>query len=186
MAWLPNPWGSFSTPNALGLRSSEPYSSRVIGKSFRAILSAPALSGKTLTALPRRSSGLLPPRKPCPFMPPEGLVRVGASCSLELSDLSGSPSTGAHAEVIFTPTFPSQSYEVPTLRFGTPITHRVFKRRRLGCLPLRVPACLAFPISITLPPLKKIRLHRTIFSSRRPFVPYEAEGTSLWCQRPPA
>jgi len=71
MAWLPNPWGSLSTPNALGLRSSEPCSSRMVEKPFRAPLSALALSGKTFTTLPRRFSGLLPPGKPCPFLPPE-------------------------------------------------------------------------------------------------------------------
>jgi hypothetical protein len=186
MAWLPNPWGSFSTPNALGLRSSELFSSRAIKGTFRNPLSAPALSGKTITALLRRSSGLIPPRKPCPFTPPGGLVRVGAECSLELSDLSGSPSTGSHLGGISTPTFPSRSYGTPILRFGEPMNHRVFKSRRLGFLPLRAPACLAFPISMTLPPLKKIRLHRTIFSSRRLFVSHETERTSLWCQRPPA
>lgn len=181
MAWLPNPRGSFSTPNALGLRSSEPCSFRVIGKPSRVPLSAPALSDKTLTALPRRSSGLLPPRKPCPFVPPEGLVRVGANCSLELSDLSGSPSIGAHAGGISTPTFPSRSYGTPILRFGTPMIHRVFKRRQLGFLPLRAPACLAFPISMTPPPLERIRPHRTIFSSRRSSIPCETEETSLRC-----
>jgi hypothetical protein len=71
MTWLPKPWGSLSNPNAPGLRSSEPCSSRVIEGPSRIPLSAPALSGKTLTTLPRRSNGLLPPRKPCPFVPPE-------------------------------------------------------------------------------------------------------------------
>jgi hypothetical protein len=168
MACLPSPWGSLSVPNAPGLRSSELFSSRVIGKPSRIPLSAPALPGKTLTALPLRSGGLLPPRKPCPFVPPGGLVQVGANCSLELSDLSGSPSAGAYAGGVSTPTFPSRSYGIPILRFGTPMIHRVFKRRQLGFLPLRAPACLAFPISMTLPPLKKIRRHRTIFSSRSP------------------
>jgi len=77
MVWLPDPWRSLSTPNALGLRSSEPCSSRVIEKPFRAFLSAPALSDKTVTALSRRSSGLLPPGKPRPSLQPECLARGG-------------------------------------------------------------------------------------------------------------
>jgi hypothetical protein len=116
MAWLPKPWGPLSTPNAPGLRSSEPCSFRVIGKSSRTLLSALALSGKTLTTLPRRFSGLLPPRKPCPFVPSGGLVRTGANCSLELSDLSGSPSADPHARSISIPTFPFRSYGTPALR----------------------------------------------------------------------
>jgi hypothetical protein len=66
MVWLPSPRGPLSAPNARGLRPSELCSSRVIGESSRTPLSAPALSGKTVTAMPRRSSGLLPPGKPCP------------------------------------------------------------------------------------------------------------------------
>jgi len=92
MVWLSHPGGSLSIPNALGLRSSELFSSRVIEKPFQVSLSALALPGKTLTTLPRRFSGLLPPRKPCPFVLPKCLARVGTSCSLELYDLSGSPS----------------------------------------------------------------------------------------------
>lgn len=116
MAWLPKPWESLSTPNAPGLRSSEPFSSRVIGRPSRILLSAPALSDKTLTTLPRRSSGLLPPGKPCPFVPSGGLVRTGADCSLELSDLSGSPSHDPHSRSIYIPGFPSRSYGETPLR----------------------------------------------------------------------
>jgi hypothetical protein len=77
MVWLSHPWECLSIPNALGLRSSEPSSSRAIEKPFQAPLSAPALSGKTDLTLPRRSSGFLPPRKPCPCLLPESLARVG-------------------------------------------------------------------------------------------------------------
>jgi len=93
MVWLPDPWRPLSAPNAPGLRSSEPCSSRAIGKPSRVPLSALALSGKTRTTLPRRFSGLIPPGKPCP-----SLSRVFSSgrdrCSPELSGLSGSPSGG--------------------------------------------------------------------------------------------
>jgi len=119
MAWLPNPWGSLSNPNALGLRSSEPYSFWMVEKPSRVFLSALALLSKTLTTLPWRSNGLLPPRKPCPFVLPECLARVGASCSLELSGLSGSPSVSAHARSISIPTFLSHSCGSPTLRSVT-------------------------------------------------------------------
>jgi hypothetical protein len=71
IVWLQDPRSFLSNPNALGLRSSELFSFRVIGRSSRTLLSALALSDKTLTTLPRRFSGLLPPRKPCPFVPPE-------------------------------------------------------------------------------------------------------------------
>jgi len=87
MAWLPHPWGPISAPNALGLHSSELFSFQVIEKPFRIFLSVPALPGKTLTTLPRRFNGLLPPEKPFPLLLPEGLVRVGIVCSPELSDL---------------------------------------------------------------------------------------------------
>jgi len=136
MAWLPNPGGSLSTPNALGLRSSELFSSRVIEKPSRILLSAPALRLKTFTTLNRCSSGLIPPRKPCPSSLPKCLARVGTSCSLELSNLSGSPSLDAHVRGFSTLTFPSRSYEAPTLRFGTPMNLRVFKHRQLGSLPI--------------------------------------------------
>jgi len=91
MAWLPRPWGSLSNPNALGLRPSEPCSSRVIGKPFRASLSAPALPSKTLTTLPRRSSGLLPPGKPCPLLPPECLARAGTDALLSFPTFQALP-----------------------------------------------------------------------------------------------
>jgi len=119
MAWLPNPWGSFSNPNALGLRSSELCSFQVVEEPSRVLPSALALFDKTLTTLSRRFSGLLPPRKPCPFVLPECLARVGAYCSPELSGLSGSPSIGAHAGSISILAFLSHSYGPPTLRSVT-------------------------------------------------------------------
>jgi hypothetical protein len=92
MVWLSHPRESLSVPNALGLRSSELCSFQVIEKPSQALLSTRALSGKTLPTLPRRFSGLLPPRKPSPFVPPKCLAWVGSFCSLEPFDLSGFPS----------------------------------------------------------------------------------------------
>jgi len=80
----PHPWTSLSTPDALGLRSSERCSSSVIRGPFRISRSAPALSYKTDPALYRRFSGLLPQKKPCLFSLPGGLDQGEASCSLEL------------------------------------------------------------------------------------------------------
>jgi hypothetical protein len=48
------------------------------------------------------------------------------------------------------------------------VSLRVFLNQRLGSLPLRAPACWAFPISNHLPPLRKICTPRTIFSSQSP------------------
>jgi len=79
-----------------------------------------ALPDKTITTLPRRFNGLLPPRKPCPFLLPKCLARVGTFCSLELSDLSGSPSTYCETESFFLPAFPSHPLKPPTLRYGAP------------------------------------------------------------------
>jgi len=45
---------------------------------------------QNLSALYRCSNGLSPRKKPCPYLLPRGLVRVGTACSLELSGLSGS------------------------------------------------------------------------------------------------
>jgi hypothetical protein len=49
-------------------------------------------SRQNLPTSPPRFSGFLPLKKPCPFSLPKCLARVGTACSLELSDLSGSPS----------------------------------------------------------------------------------------------
>lgn len=122
---------------------------------------------QNLPALPRRFSGLIPPKKPCPFLPPEGLVRVGTDCSLELSDLSGSPSV--HPWKRASPSSPSpltltgfQPYD------KKPHESQGLAGRQLGSLPLRAPACLAFRILNRLPPLRKIHPPRVIFSPRRP------------------
>lgn len=115
---FPHPGEPFSAPNTRGLRSSELFSFPVIEKPFRASLSALALPSKPLTASDRRFSGFLPPEKPCPSLLPEGLVRVGTSCSLELLDLSGSLVLPAWKKVsLFFPSpfalRPETSYDVP-------------------------------------------------------------------------
>jgi hypothetical protein len=76
---------SLSTPDAHGLRPSELFSASVIRGPFRISRSALALFYKTNPALYRRFSGLLPQKKPCLFVLPDGLDRGEAVCSLELS-----------------------------------------------------------------------------------------------------
>lgn len=84
------PWKPLSVPNAPGLRPSKLSSSPMIDKPFRIYLSAPALSHKTLADLVPTLQRLTPTGKAVPLLlPPRGLVRVGAYCSLGLSDLLG-------------------------------------------------------------------------------------------------
>jgi hypothetical protein len=94
--WLPSQRCQLSRPSEASFRSPRSWASP-----FRAFLlfgdptpvsgpcSAPALPCKTCSALHRRSSGFLPPKKPSPFALPEYLSRVGSSCSPGTSDLSG-------------------------------------------------------------------------------------------------
>jgi hypothetical protein len=84
-----HPWEPLSVPNALGFRPLEPFSSPEIENLFRSFLSALAFSYETSQASYRRFSGLLPPEKPCPLLPPDGLGRDGTACSSERYDLSG-------------------------------------------------------------------------------------------------
>jgi hypothetical protein len=185
MVWLPDPWGPLSAPNARGLRSSELFSSRVIEKPFQALLSAHALSGKTLMTLPRRFSGLLPPGKPCP-----SLTRVISSgrdrCSPELSDLSGSPSGDPRKRT--SPSLPSPRVLMRPQPYDKKLNGpQGVTGRQLGCSPhYRAPACLAFRTLNPLPPLEGIHPRRTIFSSRGAPEPCDP-GTSFPCRRwPPA
>jgi len=86
-----HPWKPLSAPHARGLRPSELSSFPGVEKRSPFSLSAPALNMKTFSAFTSCFSVFGPPEKPCLFLPPEGLVRAETSCSLGLSDLSGSP-----------------------------------------------------------------------------------------------
>jgi len=88
---FPNPWKPISASDALGLRPPELSSPPVIEEPFPTLLSALALSSKTLTASDRRFSGLIPPAEPYPFLLPGCLVQDGTLALLGLSDLPGSP-----------------------------------------------------------------------------------------------
>jgi hypothetical protein len=93
-----HPWKSLSTPNTLGIRPSKLSSLLVIEKSFRTFLPLLRFPTKPSQASYRRSSGLLPRKKPCSSTAPKGLVRVGANCSPGLSDLSDSQNSWPRSE----------------------------------------------------------------------------------------
>jgi hypothetical protein len=86
--------GLFQPPTLLGfaLQSFPPLEWSVLR--FHSTPSLPHSPTKPpgLVPVPQR---LCPTQKPCPFLPPEILRRGETSCSLGLSDLSGSPSAYA-------------------------------------------------------------------------------------------
>jgi hypothetical protein len=93
-------------------------------------------SGQNLHDLAPVLQRLPPTQKAVPLLAPQVFSSGRDLCSLELSNLSGSPSAGTPIGGIFTPTVPSHSYEAPTLRFGTPMSLRVFKHQQPGSLPI--------------------------------------------------
>jgi hypothetical protein len=97
--WLPSRRPQPAEPSEASFSPQHPWASpsrafllpgdrsRVSPRTLRSCASL-----QNLSALHRRSSGFLPPEKPCPFSLPERLIRVGASCSPGTSSLSGLPS----------------------------------------------------------------------------------------------
>jgi len=149
-------------------------------------LSAPALCHKTPSALHRRFSGLLPPGKPSPFVPPGGLTRVGGSCSRGLYDLSGAPAadplrkSSTPPEIPFRPWNPAPLQEPNSRAIG-------FLCQRPGFLPpKRAPARMAFSTDCRLQPLEEMSRLRTIFSSRGSRTPHGLRGAPLGNRPPPA
>jgi hypothetical protein len=94
-----NPGKRFSASNALGVHPPELFSSPVIERSSRISLSALALSYKTPKNLVAALQRLPPTEKAVPLIAPEGLVRVGTSCSPGSFDLSGSPGLKSQRKV---------------------------------------------------------------------------------------
>jgi len=135
MVWLPDPWGPLSAPNAPGLRSSEPCSSRVIGKPFRIPLSAPALGRKTRSTLRLRFSGFLPPGKPCPSLHPESLARVGTVALLSFPTSQALPlaTLGREHLRLF---LPLAFLCAPNLTIRSPTNLRVLRADSLALLPI--------------------------------------------------
>jgi len=149
-------------------------------------LSAPALFHKTPSALYRRFSGLIPPGKPSPFVPPGGLARVGGSCSHGLSDLSGSPAADPSRKSSTPPGIPFHPSDPTSLRKPNPQVLG-FLCQRPGCLPpKRAPARLAFLTNCRLQPFEEMSRMRTIFSSRGSRIPRGFRGAPLCNRLPPA
>jgi len=130
-----SPGGPLSAPNAFGFRSPKLSSEPEIEKRSPFPLSALALSCKPIPASHRRFNGLLSPVQPVPFWLPEGLVRVGASCSPELFNLSGVSLCG-------TPEKTSSSSFLSPLALGSlrpcdqkKLEPRVFSSPQPGSLP---------------------------------------------------
>jgi len=186
MVWLSHPGGPLSIPNALGLRSSELSSFRAIEKTLSGISLRSCAFRQNLYDLAPALQRLAPTQKAVPLIAPRVFSSGRDRCSLEPSGLSGSPSVDPWKR-------PSPSLPSPLVLLNPQPYDKKFNEpqglanRQLGCSPhYRAPTCLAFWTFDSLPPLKKVRRHRTIFSSRRPFVSCGPKGASLWCLRPSA
>jgi hypothetical protein len=129
---------------------------------------------------------LAPTQKAVPLMAPQVFSSGRDRCSLELSDLSGSPSADPRKRT--SPSFPSPHVLVSPQPYDQkPGEPQGVTDRQLGFSPhYRAPACLAFRTSVSLPPLWRIHPQRTIFSSRSPRMPCGPEGASLCRRWPPA
>lgn len=101
-----NPGKRISASNALGVHPSELFSSPVIERFSRILLSALALSYKTRLNLVAALQRFDPTEEAVPLSAPEGLVRVRTSCSLGSFNLSGSPSLKSQRKVSLFPATP--------------------------------------------------------------------------------
>jgi hypothetical protein len=93
-------------------------------------------SGQNLHDLAPVLQRLPPTQKAVPLLAPQVFSSGRDLCSLELSNLSGSPSAGTPIGGFSTPTVPSRPYGIPILRFGITTTLRVFKHQQPGSLPI--------------------------------------------------
>jgi hypothetical protein len=101
-----DPGKPLSAPNALGVHPPELSSSSVIERSSRISLSALALSYKTPKNLVAALQRLDPTEKAVPLIAPEGLVRVGTSCSPGSFNLSGALHLKSQRKVSLFPATP--------------------------------------------------------------------------------
>ena len=92
----------------------------MIGEPFQVHLPLLHFRTKPLRPCPGAPTAYIPPGKPCPFLHPESLARVGTSCSPELSDLSGSPSIECQAQSFYLSAFPSHPWFPVTLQYPCP------------------------------------------------------------------
>jgi hypothetical protein len=114
--WLPSrrielslPREPLSAPNAPGLCPSELFSFRMIEGRFPFPFPLLRFPTRPVRALYRRFSGFIPPGKPCPSSPPDGLDRAGAVCSLGIGHLPGSPAGNPLRKASPFPDLPSRS-----------------------------------------------------------------------------
>jgi hypothetical protein len=115
----------------------------------------------------RRFSGLIPRKKPCPSTAPEGLVRVGAACSLGLSDLSGSQNSWPGSKAS-----PFRSRPLALKKYKP---HNLYPHEPQGSAfqkpwpsPLRDAGPYGLLHRLHPLPFQRINPWRTIFSSRSP------------------
>jgi len=117
VSFLPTyPWKPLSAPYALGLHSSELSSPPGIVRSFQTSLSTLALHGKTSRPRLGASVASSPQGSRSLLLLPDGLNRVRAFCSPELSDLSGFSLRLAFEKVFSTFSFPSRFFLTRPLR----------------------------------------------------------------------
>lgn len=105
-----------SAPYALGLRSSELFSSPGVMRSFQTSLSTLALFRKTSRPSHCASVAFSPQFSRALLLLPDGLNRVRAFCSPELSNLSGFSLRLALEKVFSTFSFPSRFFLIRPLR----------------------------------------------------------------------
>jgi hypothetical protein len=134
----------------------------------------------------RRFSGLIPPEKPSPFVPPGGLARAGGSCSHGLSDLSGSPAAEPFRTSSTRPKIPFHPWNPAPLRKPNSWAIGFLSQRPGGLPPKRAPARMAFFTNCRLQPLEEMSRMRTIFSSQGSRIPHGLRGAPLCNRLPPA
>jgi len=166
-----SPFRAFLLPGDRRTLASSPSAPALSEKARRPSRGAPAASSHPKSRAPCHTGYL---------------ARVGTAALLGFLGLSGSPSDGPRKR-------PSPSPPDPRVLTGPqpydkkPDGPQGVPGRQLGCSPhYGAPACLAFRISTPLPPLGRIRRHRTIFSSRRLPASCDTGRSSLECRRPTA
>lgn len=142
-----------SAPNALELRPSELYSSRVIERRLPFPIPLLRFITKPFRASRRRYSGLIPPEKPFPLTQPNFLRRVGDLCSLGLNHLSGTPSEDPPREASPFTDLPSRSSVPKDLTISGTGSLKVSLSSVRHLPPKRAPACLMFWANCHPPPL---------------------------------
>jgi hypothetical protein len=157
----------------------------MIEKSFRTPLSVPALPGKTDVTLPRRSNGLLPSGKPCPFLPPEYLARAGTAALLSFQTSQALPlaTLGREHLRLF---LPLSSLGTPDLAARNSTDLRVLRADSLALSPLQGAGLSGLSDRDDLPtPSEAPPAPDYFFISKSP-EPRGPKDPSLRCRQPPS